>query len=118
MRTPGLYRLVIAWAAWTTVAVIAIGIARVMIPPLAAFLDNSSLGSIVAKVLLVWLLLSTILGWIATLLHVAAHAPLRSPVQRAVIIAFLLVLNMGSPFVYYFAYLFWKPDASTVAAAV
>jgi len=120
-KRAALYRLLIASAAWVWVAVILLGIARLAIPPVGAFLEDpspGSLGTLVAKALVVVMGLSSLVGWIATILHVAGHAPLRSPAQRAIIIAFLLVLNFGSALVYYFAYLLWVPKASDVAAAL
>jgi hypothetical protein len=49
---------------------------------------------------------------------VVTNPALRSPLQRAIIIAFLLLVSVGAPFIYYFAYLAWVPKTADAVAAV
>jgi hypothetical protein len=121
MRQPGeVQKVLVAIAAWTCVGTLIIGLARVTITPFGAFLDHPSpsLGSLVAKAMTLLLFLVCLAGWVAALWHVAVYAPLRSPVQRAVIIGSMLVLNLLTPLVYYFVYLLWLPKPTDVGAAV
>jgi len=121
MRQPGeVQKTLVAIAAWTGVGTLVIALARVTITPFGAFLDqpSPSLGSLVAKAMTLLLFLALLAGWVAALWYVEVYAPLRSPVQRAVIIGSMLVLNLLTPLVYYFVYLLWLPKPADVGAAV
>jgi hypothetical protein len=113
-------RGIIAGAAWTLVGILVLGLARLAISPFRAFLDDpsGSSGALFAKALTLVVISVCLIGWVATLLHVAMYAPLRSPVQRVIIFTVLLFLSGLSPFLYYFTYLYWAPKPSSVEAAV
>ena len=115
------YRVLVACGAWAWVGFVAIAALRSTVPAVGAFLANPallSLGHLALVAIMALFLLLVLIGWIATLLHVATNGALRSRTQRAIIIAFLVVVSFGAPFIYYFAYLAWVRRTSDVAAAV
>jgi len=115
------YRLLVACGAWAWVGFIVLAAVRAIFPPVQAFFDDPALlsaGHLSLVAVLALFLLLVLVGWVAALLHVVTNPAVRSPLQRAIIIAFLLFVNVAAPFIYYFAYLAWAPKTANAAAAV
>jgi hypothetical protein len=113
------YRVLVACGAWAVVGFVTVAAVRAAVPAVGHFLDDPALlspGHITLVAIMALFLLLVLVGWIGTLLHVATNAAFRSPAQRVIIIAFLLLVNVGASFIYYFVYLVWVRKGSSVAS--
>ena len=120
LKPIAVYRTLVACGAWASVSFVALGIVRAAVPAVDAFLGDPvvlSFGHVSFLALFALFLLILLVGFVGTLLHVATNPALHTPAQRMIIIAFLLLLTVFAPFVYYFAYLVWVRKARDAAAA-
>jgi len=110
----------VALAAWSSLALVAVGFTASAIPVIRDFLASSQPGSagyITTKTIMIVLVIVLIPGWIATLWHVAENPGLRAG-QRAVVIVAVVFGSLASAFFYYFTYLYWARKKASPPAAV
>ena len=119
VRSQVISRHILAFAAWTILALVAVGFIA-LIPTIDTYFTMAapgSLGDVISKAGGALVGLALLAAWGAALWHASVYSGFRSEGQKATILALLILGNALAAVVYYFAYVHWLPKTPIAKVA-